>query len=137
MNKTIDTKEITDEMIKAAIAAEQVCADLGITDRQDIMHDAIIAALAVAPVVEPAQAVPSAYLFKNGYRLVDDIEPEDDSEIPLYKHPAPLDSDTRKMVLELCNAVYEHIAVWKYPYGKLTLELAKQIREKLEAGNGE
>ena len=98
---------------------------------------------------EPAQAVPVAWHVPPMTRMYfgeyAQIDAESEAKrvggtakaIPLYTHPAPLDSDTRKMVLELCNAVYEHIAVWKYPYGKLTLELAKQIREKLEAGNGE
>ena len=52
-----------------------------------------------------------------------------------YSAPPAVDDDTKKMVLELCDAVQEHVLVWTYPCGKQTLELAKQIREKLEVGN--
>lgn len=84
--------------------------------------------------VEPAQAVPVAWLRKNGFRFIGEIEPQDDSEIPLYTAPPAIDDETRSMVLELCSAVQEHVSVWTYPYGKQTLALAKQIREKLEEG---
>jgi len=57
MIKTIDTANITDEMIAAVTASEQICTGLGMTDRQDITHDSIMAALVAAPAVEPAQFV--------------------------------------------------------------------------------
>lgn len=53
---------------------------------------------------------------------------------PLYTHPAPLDSDTKQMVLELCDIAEA---------GELSTQQLKRlgvlpglIREKLEAGNG-
>lgn len=102
---------------------------------------------------EPAQAVPVAWRTLDGeggyeFRSYDENETYQDDFIksngakysgwvePLYTHPAPLDSDTKQMVLELCDATQEHVCVWTYPYGKQTLELAKKIRERLEAGNG-
>lgn len=59
MKKTIDTDVITDEMIAAALAADSKCIGLGVTDAHAVMHDSILAALAQAPAVEPAQAVQS------------------------------------------------------------------------------
>lgn len=102
----------------------------------------------IAAAVEQAQAVPVAWhvppmtqMYFGEYAQID-AEAEarrvggTAKAIPLYTHPpkSTLDDDTRKMVLELCTAVQEHVAVWTYPHGKQTLELAKQIRERLEAG---
>ena len=69
--------------------------------------------------------------------VVQDIGAYFAKQEPAQSVPPAIDDDTKKMVLELCDAVYEHVSVWTYPYGRQPRELAKQVREKLEAGNGE
>jgi hypothetical protein len=56
MIKTINTNEITDEMLYAGVYAAERCSDAGITDLKDVIYDAIFAALKAAPAVEPAQS---------------------------------------------------------------------------------
>lgn len=56
MIKTIDTNEITEEMLYAGVYAAERCADAGIIDLKDVVYEAIFSALEVAPAVKPAQA---------------------------------------------------------------------------------
>ena len=63
---------------------------------------------------EPAQAVPVAWKHDCAALLTNDVEMWIDQcphcGKPRTTHPAPLDSDTRKLVRELCRNVMQIIA---------------------------
>ena len=136
MIKTIDITNITDEMIEVAAASAQLRAMEGVTEHTALIRGSILAALIMAPTVEPAQAVPVAWTDDDYTKIIvsADIAKAEGANIALWAAPPAIDDETKRMVLELCSAAQEHVSVWTYPYGKQTLELAKQIRERLEAG---
>ena len=131
-----------------AIDEALVCHDVGVVNADDTYEqakDKLSKLLCVVQDIgayfaeqEPAQAVPVAWLdeeFMQAYTIAELADADGTGFKPLYTHRAALDADTKRMMLELCKSVQEHVAVWKYPYGKQVLALAKQIRERLEAGN--
>lgn len=97
------------------------------------------------PGLAPATCIRGFAEYPKGYAQ---LGPWREGE-PVYTHPAPLDSDTRKMVLELCDMA-DHYALIVQPYVPNWLDSdeklkeqaegieqhAKQIRERLEAGDG-
>ena len=64
-------------------AAQQFVADYENGDLGDLKHYA----RALRDALAQEEQEPVAWLRKNGFRFIADIEPQDDSELPLYTHP--------------------------------------------------
>lgn len=71
-----------------------------------------------------------AWLRKNGFRFNGDIEPKDDSELPLYTRPALTDEQVREIAGGWCIAWYDA------DDGELTVRAAIEaaIREAIGRG---
>ena len=142
MIKTIDITNITDEMIEVAAASAQLRAMAGATEHDALIRGSILAALIVAPAVEPAQAVEpldaphpdyAEYItFEGSTRIV--ISPDDYEQLynAATRRASPaIDGETRKMVLELCDSLW---AYQSYLPQKL-LNLIETVQSQLEITN--
>lgn len=164
MIKTIDITNITDEMIEVAAGSAQLRAMAGVTEHDALIRGSILAALIVAPAVEPAQrcnccgylvtdsehkgclraakqepaqAVPVAWKHDCAALLTNNVELWIDACPHCGKPrsaPPAIDDETRKLVLELCELTLINAG----PCGMVTAAMkqrAVQIREKLEVTN--
>lgn len=118
-------------MKKVKAALKLAAQRMSLVDASDKRaYGAIIEALAELEQA-PALPAPVAWLRKHGIRVVGEIQPQDDSELPLYAVPPAIDDETKRIVLELCDCVYSLGGYLPTMHG-----LVDQIREKLEANNG-
>lgn len=79
---------------------------------------------------------PVAWLRKNGFRFNGEIEPQDDSEVPLYTRPALTDEQVRE-IQEECAKICEGVAKFRPTTGAgrlIALECAAAIREAIGRG---
>ena len=65
MIKTIDTTNITDEMVEVAAASAQLRAMAGVTENTALIRGSILAALIAAPEVEPWAGEPVVIAHKD------------------------------------------------------------------------
>lgn len=109
-------------------------------DNQDFSDEIItmraaLAELEQATAVEPAQRCNCC-----GY-LVTESEHKGclraAKQEPAQAVPPAIDEETKKMVLELCELAENHAEIPPAKWARMFIEKAQQIREKLEAGNGE
>lgn len=134
---------ITDEQIKQALESagvefqyfihartnKQVCTTAGSIDFNKIASG--IRELIALAKQEPAQAVPVAWLdqeFMQAYTIAELADANGTEFKPLYTHPAPLDSDTRNKIAELCEMVIGENNTDYYAV------IARYVLERLEAG---
>lgn len=112
MIKTIDTENITEEMLKVftagTVGTQSVTAQIM---RRQVNYTKIKSLLDSAPAVEPAQAVPVGYVHNGISRLLKArggtiIREKHDEffDTPMYLHPAPPEPLTDEQIDNLLVA---------------------------------